>query len=187
MVPHIDTFTLVTGLATLISFAVQVWDLFPRLGKWRESTFLLLLGVLFGSFLRAFDASRIVMDVKVSFGVVVLISLSAFIVAFLALAADAKDAQRRGEYYVVSIVGGLAWAVALIGVAIGNIPGNTYNFPDLSVSELSYLADRAEQTKDYDRAIARLEALKRRVLGEADIQQKIDQRIKEDRARQLDQ
>lgn len=167
-----DTFTLITGLASLCGFAIQVFDLFPKLGRARQIIFLILVGVFIGSLLRAIDPSSVKLSLQVSgFTILVAIFLT-IIIGFLIAAAFSNDVGKRSEFYSITGIGFLALLVFMIfgGLASGLIESNvnerekmTLEKERLTTSELNILAEQALQNKDFERAIMHLKTIESRL------------------------
>lgn len=182
---HIDTFTWITGLATLVGLGIQLLDLFPRAGRWRALAFAFLLGVFLGSILRAFDSSQITIKIEVTKGTILLGIFGIVTLVFLSAAAFTRDA-RRGEFYIVSIIAGFCFVMTAIGVAASSSDHESPDFQQLSVSELNLLAERAIATEDLERAISRLQAMEYKVRY-YDIEQAkvVDERIQDLRRKEM--
>lgn len=152
-----DVLTWFTGLATLVGFVVQVFDLFPRFAKQRDVIVLLLVGVFVGSSLRAFDSAKITFDITITIGVAFLVVITAVILLSLLAAAFSSDARRRGEFYGVAALALLPLFVAVL--AVGAAPQKDRQELEkerLNVSELNLLAARAAELGDSERAVMHL-------------------------------
>jgi hypothetical protein len=107
--------------------------------------------------------------------------LLVFILVFALLATLLSDAAKRENASSVAWIGcGLFVAAGFI-VALGTIE----RAPDLSNDDLVVLANSAEQRRDYQGAIDRLNALRQRTLGE-DGQQRVQARIEALQRAQMD-
>lgn len=100
-----DAFTITTGLASLFSFIIQIFDFFPRLGKARLIIATFLVGVFVGSLLRAIAPASIRLNVAMT-GLTVLVGIFLLVlVGLLVTAVTTTDAQRRTELFVVTGLG----------------------------------------------------------------------------------
>ena len=59
------TFTYITGIATLLGFAIQIFDVFPSHSAVRSNILILVVGVFLGSVIGALDASEIKLEATV--------------------------------------------------------------------------------------------------------------------------
>lgn len=175
-----DTFTLLTGLASLFGFAIQAFDLFPKLGRSRQAVFLLLVGVFVGSLLRAIEPSSITLDLKISGFTTVIALFATVITSFLIAAAFTDDTTKRGEFYGVA---GIGFFVFIIILGVGGMASGIGQNPALekqriTTVELNALADHALQNKDYERALMHLRTIKERMQGDNDRTKIIKEKIR---------
>jgi len=160
-----DKFTILTGLASLFGFMIQVFDLFPKFGRARQIVFLLLVGVFVGSLLRAIDPSSVRFNFQFT-GLSILIAILAIvIIGFLIVAAFSSDINKRNEFYTIAGIGFGAFMVVLF---FGMLFTGMIWSPDLekqkvSISELNTLAERALQNRDFERAIMHYRTIESRV------------------------
>jgi energy-coupling factor transporter transmembrane protein EcfT len=163
-----DTFTIVTGLASLFGFAIQVFDLFPKLGNIRQRVFLFLLGIFVGSLLRAIAPGSISFNVEIN-GFTLLVGLLATVIGSCVVAAGlTSDRLKRSELFAVSGFGTLIFVAVLFFGLMTYSPSAeearvAVEKQRLTVRELSSLADQAIQAKDYERAVMHLNALQLRL------------------------
>lgn len=163
-----DAFTLITGLASLFGFAIQVFDLFPKFGRARQTVFLLLVGIFVGSLLRAIDPSSVRFDIRVTGFTIVIVSFALVIVGFLMAAAFSRDIQRRGEFYGVAGIGFLVFIFVLLfgGLMSGAMETPVMEKERITITELNALAEHALQNKNYERALIHLRTIHARVRGD---------------------
>jgi len=182
-----DTFTLVTGLASLFGFAIQAFDLFPQLGRARQTVFLILVGVFLGSLLRAIDPSSVKLNLQVSgFTILVAIFLT-IVIGFLIAAAFSKDTIRRGEFYNIATVGSFIFFVFLViggivtygGIKTSSEETISLEKEKITTSELSTLVEQALQHKDFERAIMHLRTIKSRLDQNDERVKSIQEKIKQ--------
>ncbi len=176
-----DTFTLITGLASLFGFIIQAFDLFPRFGRARQTIFLLLVGIFVGSLLRAIDPSSIRLQFQVTGVTLVIIIFAVVIVGFLVAAAFSTDTDKRSEFYAVA---GVGFFVFIFVLAIGGAVSSATESPGMereriTIVELNMLADRALENKDYERALMHLGTIKLRVRGDEERSKTVREKIRQ--------
>ena len=184
---ELSYFTYIAGIASLLSFAIQVFNVFPKHAQFRKSIFLLILGIFLGTLLNTLNASHINFDVKIS-GFTLLVSLFAIaIICFLVAGAITKDSHSRGELFTIGGIGFFAFIpVLLFGSLIsGNIETPAIEKQKLTVSELIELADSAEKKGNFDRAIMHLETINNRLEVNDYRKQKIEERITQTKSKQI--
>ena len=184
----LDVFTVVTGVATLVSFALQVFDLFPVLKNWRERAALIFLGVFVGSLLRAVQPGSIKLNLELT-GFAVLVGIYGAALLLLALiAALARESQRREEVFTATAIGFIPFIFVLFigSMLIMRPPDDT---DQLTIHELDLLAKGAEQSRSYERAEMFLHRIETRLSSQGprnDLRLKtIEQRIAAVRAESL--
>lgn len=178
--PQIDTFTLITGLASLFGFAIQIFDLFPRYGKARQRIFLLLVGIFVGSLLRAIEPASIHLNLEVT-GFTTFVTLFALvIVGFLIAAATSNDIRKRGEFFAVAGLGfvGFMFTVFLGSMMFGGIESPAFEKEKLTVHELSVLSEEAVKSKDYERAVMHLKTIESRLQTDQARRNLVEERIR---------
>jgi len=156
-----DIFTLVTGLASLFGFAMQIFDVFPKFSQGRQSVLLLLIGGFLGSIVSTIDASSVKLAFVLDGYTLSMTALAAVIVFFAVAAAFTADTRRRRGFYIVGGIAALAFAITTSVVALVRTVSDSdaVNAKRLQPQELSWLADRAEQQGDLQRAQLHLESL----------------------------
>lgn len=183
-----DILTWLTGLATLVGFAVQLFGFFPSFAKQRNTIVLVLSGVFVGSSLRAFDSAKIMFDVTVSPGMLFVGIVVAVILLSLFAAAVTSSESRRFELYSIAGIALIPLAVASLAVGGSSIKSNQDREKEaLSLSELSILSARAAEMGDIDRAVMHLETAKTRISGNEGQRKQVQQRIDELKNRTLEQ
>ena len=90
-----ETFTIVTGIASLIGFGIQMFDIFPQLGKHRKELALVFLGIFIGSLIRAIEPASIRLKLEISWTVVLigLFVATFFAIIWMAAISDRQDRQ----------------------------------------------------------------------------------------------
>ena len=183
----INYFAYITGIASLLGFILQIFDVFPKHAEFRKSAFLFIFGVFIGSFIKALDASQIKVDFSLS-GYSVLVGVFILvIVGFLIAAAYMSDSSRRKELFGVS---GIGFFVLMIILFAGTLMNRSCTSPEieksrLTINELILLVDSAEQRKDFDRAIMHLETIKNQLEANDQRNKSIDERIASDKTLQI--
>jgi hypothetical protein len=175
-------FTLITGIASIISLAIQLFDLFPQFRRQRQAFLLVISGIFIGSVIRGINISPVQISFQPS-GFSLLIGFIAIAVtAVLITAASSKDRVKRMELYAAAGVGALLLALILFFgsmVEATKQSGSGIDREHLTLSELSVLADRAESQGDLDRAVSYLEAIASKMDPKDEDVFKIRDRIKE--------
>ncbi len=175
-----DSFTLITGLASLFGFLIQIFDLFPRLGQAREKLFLVLVGIFIGSLFKAIDPTAIRISFQIT-GFTLLVAVFVLVITgFLITAAFTADNKKREEFYNVAFSGFMACIFVLFfgGMLTGAIDSHSEK-QLLSISELNTLVERSVQSKDYDRALIHLKTIKDKMPPYDNRTTLVDDRIRE--------
>ena len=156
----LDMFTVVTGLASLFGFVVQIFDFFPRFGQARERVFLVFLGVFVGSLARAVSPGSIRFNFEFTgFSALVTVYGTALI-ALAFTGALIKDQQRRGEIFAVSAAAFAGFLfVIFFGYLLISAPAVNDERNQLTIHELDSLARQAVDAKDYERAEMHLRSI----------------------------
>jgi hypothetical protein len=160
-----DTFTIITGLASLFGFVIQAFDLFPKFGRARQVVFLLLVGVFIGSLLRAIDPSSVKLNLQFTGFNILIVFFVIAVIGFLIVAASSSDINKRNEFYTVAGIGFGAFIVVLLfgSLFTGMISSTEMEKQKVTISELNTLAERALQNRDFERAIMHLRTIESRV------------------------
>ena len=185
----LSNFTIVTGLASLLGFVIQLADLFPRHQDLRTITVTLVCGVFLGSLFSAFDASNISFSFTITPYVLLVGSIVMALLIVLLTAVFSYDRSKRGEMYGVLSFGALFLFFMLIAGSIPSIDHEGDRIRNeksgLSISELLKLSDISLDSGNYDRALMHLETVKRRLEETDSRHAKIIARIKEVKELQL--
>lgn len=176
-----DTFTLVTGLASLFGFAIQAFDLFPKFGRARQTVFVLLVGIFIGSLLRAIDPSSVRLNLHITGFTIVIALFAVVIIGFLMTAAFTQDFKKRNEFYGVAGIGFLAFIFVLMfgGIFSGAVESPAVEKRRVTITELNALADRALQNKDFERARMHLRTIEERVRGDDERSKVVKEKIRQ--------
>ena len=181
----ISPFTYIAGIASVLGFILQVFNVFPKYGQLRKSLLLVILGFFAGSILGTFDSSSIVFKFEITrftllMGVFVLV-----IVGFLVSAAFTNDLYKRNQLFGVAGVGTIIFIFVLLFGSLATLETPMQEKSKLTISELISLAEDAEHKGNYDRAIMHLESVKSR-LGTGDPRlPKIEEMIDETKSGQV--
>ncbi|MCG8096881.1 MAG: hypothetical protein JAZ17_25200 [Candidatus Thiodiazotropha endolucinida] len=183
-------FAYISGVASLLGFMLQVFDVFPTHADIRKSLFLLALGIFIGTIFNAMDASEIEVTFKAS-GYVILVSVL-LLITIIALIAGAmmEDKERRGELFAVSGVSSFIFMLVLIFGYIfssisSSVDSENVEKSRLTTNELLLLADSAMAQGDYEREIMHLETLKNRFYIEDIRRKKLEERIGQAKDKQI--
>ena len=159
-----DTLTIASGIASLLSLLIQIVDLFPRFARFRLAVFIFFTGIFLGSFLRAFDSSSVKLSIQITGMGIIITTIGTIVVGFLVAAAFSDKNDKRSEFYVVAAI---AAVVFLLSVFFSSDNFKPVKPPEdgigLSVTELNLLSDHALQNKDFERAIMYLQTIKNRL------------------------
>jgi hypothetical protein len=181
-------FTYIAGIASLLGFALQLFNVFPKYSGFRKSIFLLILGIFLGTLINTFNTSHVTFDVKIS-GFSILITVFALtIIGLLVAGAMMQNPRRREELFTICSFGFMGFLCVLFMGSLfsGNVKTATMEKEQLTISEFIELADYAEKRGDFDRAIMHLESLKNRLEANDLRQKKIKERIEQAKRRQIE-
>ena len=175
-----DAFTLSTGLLCLVALALQAFNVLPAFQRARQAISLVLLGVFIGALLRSIEPAEIRLNLQITGFAVVIALFATVITIFLLAATFTADAGKRGEFYGIA---GIAFFVALFVLAAGGIAWSTgetsaAEAQKVTTAELSALAERAVQNRDFDRALIHLRTLEGRVQPDSEQARLINERIR---------
>ncbi|WP_423141500.1 hypothetical protein ACOYW6_11750 [Parablastomonas sp. CN1-191] len=158
-----DNFTLITGIASLIGFAIQIFDVFPTFARFRRDALLLAVGLFIGSFVSGLSRSQVTIDLRSLQSVTpmqMLIGAVALVTAFLLISARFQaNSDHRQETYAVGFCGAGLIVALLIGYSIYNSDGYDQR-KELSLDEKLILVQHSRATGNYDRALDILQKAK---------------------------
>jgi hypothetical protein len=151
------TFTIITGIVTLLGFLIQLRDIFPAHREARKTFVILLAGIFLGILVSAINGARLEIG-RVSGPVGITVAVIMFCILLFALthgvrSITARTAQDRSE--ALSLVGG-GMVTLVIWLFIGFL---TFSMPDvdparnLTVDETLALVAIHEKAGNFDRAI----------------------------------
>ena len=159
-------FTLITGIASIISLAIQLFDLFPRFRRQRQAFLLVVCGIFLGSVIRGINVSAVQISLQPTGFMLLVGFIAVAVLCVLLLAASAKDRMKRMELYTAAGVGTvLLGFILFFGTMIEATKQSTQSGDRdrLTLSELTALADRAEAQGDLERAISYLDTVAARL------------------------
>ena len=165
-----DNITLIAAIASITTLVVQIFDLFPRLGYMRGYLLAASAGFLVGSFTRAFEPASLTFNIEFTFGTIVLSILILLAIGFLLAGAFALGS--REDFWGVAFVLLLVFTFGSIHVFSPLLQEDP-----LTIRELNYLAERAVENGDIDRALAHLGEIEVRVRTDEELHPIILERI----------
>mgnify|MGYP001405756925 CR=1 FL=1 len=160
-----DLFTIVVGIVTLISFIIQVRDVFPSHREERKTLLLLSMGIFTGLIISLFSKTTIAIDFIHPFSLLMMfISMCLFGFLFWASLRFTKDNENLLSPQLGKSIenGAIALIVSIIILAIsfGKYPPRTsIEALKLTKSELLQLARLSEINNSPERAIEFLKAI----------------------------
>ncbi|QWE22627.1 hypothetical protein FD975_10280 [Polynucleobacter sp. AP-Jannik-300A-C4] len=176
-----DTFNIITGVVSLLSFAIQMFDLFPSLGKNRQTFSILVLGLFFGGLATSFSSHQIQVKFEVTGLSLVLTAIGVVIFGALIASAFSSNQSKISGYYAIA-----GWAtpifllVLLFGTLITSAPDSLNKEKQrLSINELDILATNALKVGDEEKSISYLESIKARLSSNDERRKLLDEKIKE--------
>lgn len=177
---YMEYFTYITGIATLIGFGMQLFDFLPSFRTYRQSAFLVFLGMFIGSLFKTIDGSKVQLSFEVTAFTLLVCAIGAVIVWSLYVAKQ----ERREEFFVAA---GLAAFVLLMILIFGGLSGlKTEEEKDrLTLTELIILSDYAEQKGDFEKAIKHREAVLKKLANDDVRVESIQAKIKQLKQRQV--
>lgn len=160
-----DAFTLITGLASLLGFAVQIFDVFPAHAKGRQAIWMLLLGAFLGGILATTNWEGMELALVWDGFTLSMTTLAALVVFFALAAAFTSDARRRRGFYIVGGIAALAFTIATsVGALVGTVTDSRLLKQNVvNEQELVWLIERAEDRRDSERALHHIDTLLERL------------------------
>lgn len=159
--PMMDAFTLITGLASLLGFAVQIFDIFPTHAKGRQAIWMLLLGAFLGGILATTNWQGMELSLVWDGFTLSMTALAALVVFFALAAAFTADTRRRRGFYIVGGIAALAFTIATsVGALVGTVTDSKLLKQNVvNEQELVWLIERASERGDPERALHHVESL----------------------------
>lgn len=156
-----DAFTLITGLASLLGFAMQAFDIFPTHAKGRQAIWMLLLGAFLGGILATTNWQGMELSLVWDGFTLSMTALAALVVFFALAAAFTSDTRRRRGFYIVGGIAALAFTIATsVGALVGTVTDSKLLKQNVvNEQELVWLIDRASDRGDQERALHHVESL----------------------------
>lgn len=159
--PMMDAFTLITGLASLLGFAVQIFDIFPTHAKGRQAIWMLLLGAFLGGILATTNWQGMELSLVWDGFTLSMTALAALVVFFALAAAFTADTRRRRGFYIVGGIAALAFTIATsVGALVGTVTDSKLLKQNVvNEQELVWLIERASERGDPEHALHHVESL----------------------------
>jgi hypothetical protein len=179
----LEYFAVITGIATLTGFAIQLFGLFPDWKRLRTEIVFLSLGLFIGSLASSLSSSTIQLSVPIT-PMQILIGGVAIVTAVLVLSArfQVKEPHRQ-ETYAVSLGGVVVLLVLLSAYGLANY--GPEREPTMSLDEYLLVANAASSRGNYDRAIELLERAQRSMEQSDERKKRLADRLVELRQRQV--
>ncbi len=162
---NIDSFTYITGVATLLGLGLQLKDSFPGHREARKTVVLLVIGVFVGSLIASLKGMKVEFGTTVT-PIQVLIAIFVAVLASVAIiGAFTKEQQRRAELFVFTGFGTFALFILLLFSGIGalNESRAMLEKQQITLEELLSLSAAAESSANYERALLLLSDAKARL------------------------
>jgi hypothetical protein len=176
-----DAFQWVTGITSLISFGIQLFDLFPRFRENRQRILFLSFGLFLGSIFRAIDSSSIKIVIQFSGFVLLITALTIALVGLAFIGALTSDTERRATTLGICFAGSMGYLIILFFGSLfnGAIENPKIEMQKITSTELLFLSEKAVEHKNYERAIMHLNTLHGRIANDDQRIKNIEQRIVE--------
>lgn len=160
-----DTFTIVTGLASLFGFALQAFNIFPEHARGRQALWMLVMGGFVGGILTALDFRAVQLDFRITGYTISMTVLAALILFFAVMAAFTENHTRRRGFYIVGGLAALAFTITTsVTALVGTVTDSDLVRQDvLNEQELVWLIDRAKARNDHARQAHHLDLLIKRL------------------------
>lgn len=161
LIAMMDAFTLVTGLASLLGFAMQIFDVFPTHAKGRQAIWMLLLGAFLGGLLATTNWQGMELTLVWDGFTLSMTALAALVVFFALAAAFTSDTRRRRGFYIVGGIAALAFTIATsVGALVGTVTESRMLKQNVvNEQELGWLIERANDRGDRERELHHIETL----------------------------
>ena len=183
----LDAFTYITGVAALLSLALQFIDVFPEHRETRKTIVLLVIGIFVGSLVSALRGVKVDIGATLSSTDIIKYGLSSVIFFVVVVAAFVRDPERRMQLFMVAGAGTVALFVLLFatGLASTNDSRAERDRQKITLEELLTLADMASSKENYERALILLAEAKTRLPLHDERRQILEQREVELRSQQV--
>lgn len=174
-------FTYIFGIVAILSFILQIRDVFPAHREVRKAVLYISLGIFVGSLFGALNSINI--TIAKSYG---LIQIALIIVLFIIIvvlsilpfiAIRINDKPKRQELWNTSIVGIIVFIFIIIALGVSTKDNNADS--KFSINEIIIIANENYKKKDYERAIKLYEKVKYKYDENDPRRQSIDKKIKE--------
>lgn len=181
-----DAFTLVTGLASLLGFAMQIFDVFPSHAKGRQAVWMLLLGAFVGGLLATTDWRGMHLALTLDAFTLTMLALGALVVFFAVAAAFTADTRRRRGFYIVGGIAALGFTIASsVAALVGTVTDSRLIGQNVvNAQELQWLIERARSRGDIARELHHTETLMERL--DKDDEQRVSLKARKEALRAAD-
>lgn len=146
--------TYITGIATLLGFALQIKDIFPRHRDARKGILYICFGTFIGSLLGAINSVDIHIPqnyglvTNVLIGITVIAAFTIIVMTFIAF--NTNDSRQRSDLFSGIGFGVFIFFFLLVAIAFSNLtPAQSY-----SIGEKLAVAKYNFENKNYERAIS---------------------------------
>ncbi len=156
-------FTYISGIIAVLSFIVQICDVFPAHREVRKAVLYISIGIFIGSLFGALNSINITIAKSYGLIQIALIIVLLIIVVVLSIlsfiAMRINDKPKRKELWNALIVGIIVFVFIVIALGISTVKGpNTA--PEFSINEIMSIAGERYKKKEYERAIKLYERVK---------------------------
>lgn len=184
-------FIYITGLASLMGFVLQIFNVFQKYKASRNAISFILFGVFIGSIISKFEPNTIKFDIAVNGYIILLALFITVILTTLVIGFLTNKKTRKTELFTVSTV---AFVFFLIILFAGSITTSEQHELDMkkmetgnpNIEELIHIANLNENNHNLDRAIIHLEMIKTRLKRDDPRYGVIEERIRKLKIEQVE-
>lgn len=176
-----DAFTWITGVTSLLSFGIQIFDLFPKFRETRKGLLIFSSGLFFGNLMNAIEPSSIKIQLHLTGFNLLVIAFTLGLLALLVTAIFTPDQYKRTELFYVCGAGLIPYIFILFfgSLISGTVTNPKVEQQKITSSELFVLSDRSIELKDYERSIMHLKTIQSRLDSRDERTKEIDKKINE--------
>ncbi len=174
-------FTYIFGVVAILSFILQIRDVFPAHREVRKAVLYISFGIFVGSFIGALNSINI--TIAKSYGliqitlIIVLLIVVVVLSIIIFIATCINDEKKRGELWGVTVVGIIVCFLIIIALGISTT-GGPNKTPEFSANEILVIAGDSYKKKEYERAITLYKKVKRKYPENDPRRQSIEKKIK---------
>ncbi|MBO1223222.1 MAG: hypothetical protein JYX80_02220 [Candidatus Scalindua sediminis] len=173
-------FTYISGIVAVLSFIMQIRDVFPAHREVRKAVLYISFGIFIGSLFGALNSINITIAKSYGLIQIALIIVLLIIVVVLSIlsfiAIRINDKPKRQELWNALIVGIIV--LVFIIIALGISTGDHNADSEFSINEIMIIAGENYKKKEYERAIKLYERVKYKYYENDPRRQSIDKKIK---------